>query len=984
MITFVQINIDAIMKRSLALALLSCALFSAGISAAAQQVTVKDTVCTTYPFSDPDPVYRNGNIYPYYRFDTYAVTPVARTWKMVVLENDFLRVKVFPEIGGKVWSVYDKTSGTELFYDNDAVKFRDIALRGPWTSGGIEFNYGIIGHAPSCASPVDFSTATLPDGSVSCYVGVLDLLTRTRWTMEINLPKDKGWMRTRSFWHNAAGSFQPYYHWANSGVTAGDDLRLIYPSAYSVAHSGAIEAFPVDGQGRDLSLWRNHAFGSSKSFHPAGSRKGFFAAYWEDADAGMVHFADRDEKLGRKFFTWALSDEGDIWQELLTDARPQYVELQSGRLFNQNMPANYDTPFKQTLFSPYGTDVWEEYWAPFSGVGAIQEADMRGAARLEVSGGTVTVHYYPMRNASGTLALLDGEGKVLASGRADFRTAEPVSLSFPVPAGAQVARMTLDGVTLWVSGDRILDRPSALPEGYASDSVQEMVLRARLAVGTRKYANALKFAGKALKKDPDQLEALTLKAMAQLAMADAEGAYASANHALSVNEYDPWANYVCGEAADLLGRTEDALDRFEVAALSADVRSGAQTALARIHFREGDRERAAAYARKSLVGNAYNVTGWEILSLCGEADALDRIASLDPLCPFPKFAAFLRGDLSADALAASFQSEFPWQDYLETAAFLSDLGLKDDAGRLLAACPERNALVGLWTAWLQDDAAAVPAAEAGEIDLVFPFRPESEAPLRWAVENGGTWRSRLLLSELLDHLGRSEEAAALVKDLSDVPFAPFYGFRAGLGIDPEADLSTAARLDPGQWRYADRLARRYLAAGDPAKALSVIEPFYKKHSGQFQTTDTYVRTLMAQGRYDKADKVLSKIHILPFEGQRGSHEMYRDIKLHLAAAALDKGRYGEALSHLEASRLWPHNLGVGKPYDNMVDNRMEDWMTAVVWQRKGDTARAQEFLGRIPDADGKWADLFERAKDRKTSVAALAGNLDASFDKRLF
>ena len=112
--------------------------------------------------------------------------------------------------------------------------------------------------------------------------------------------------------------------------------------------------------------------------------------------------------------------------------------------------------------------------------------------------------------------------------------------------------------------------------------------------------------------------------------------------------------------------------------------------------------------------------------------------------------------------------------------------------------------------------------------------------------------------------------------------------------------------------------------------------------------------------------------------------MYRDIKLHLAAAALDKGRYGEALSHLEASRLWPHNLGVGKPYDNMVDNRMEDWMTAVVWQRKGDTARAQEYLGRIPDADGKWADLFERAKDRKTSVAALAGNLDASFDKRLF
>ncbi len=972
------------MKKTVFPFLMCAVLLAVAFPAAAQQVTVKDTVCTTYPFSDPDPVYRDGNIYPYFRFETYAVDPVQQTWKMVVLENDYLRVKIFPEIGGKVWAVYDKKSGTELFYDNDAVKFRDISLRGPWTSGGIEFNFGIIGHAPSCSTPVDYATATLPDGSVSCYVGVLDLLTRTRWTTEINLPKDKGWMRTRCFWHNAAGSFQPYYHWANSGVTATDDLRLVYPSAYSVEHSGKIEGFPVDAAGRDLSLWRNQAFGADKSFHPAGSRKGFFAAYWENEDAGVVHFADRDEKLGRKFFTWALSDQGGIWQELLTDDRPQYVELQSGRLFNQNFPGSYDTPFKQILFTPYGTDVWEEYWAPFSGIGALQEADMRGAARLEAADGSVKVHYYPMRDASGTLALLDGEGKVLASAPVSFRTAEPFSADFKVPAGGEVKKMTLDGVTLWVDGDRLLDRPYELPEGYSTESVQEWVLRARQAVGTRKYANAVKFADKALEKDPFQIEALSLKAMAQLVRADAEGAYESANRALSVNEYDPWANYVCGEAAWELGRTEDALDRFEVAALNSEVRSGALTAIARIHFKEGDPERAASYARKSLVGNAYNVTALEILSLCGCNDALGKISELDPLNPFPRFAAYLSGSLSADALAGSFQSEFPWQDYLETAVFHLQLGLKENAARILSACPEKNALIGLWTAWLEDDPSAVAAAEAGEIDRVFPFRPESEAPLRWAVENGGSWRSRYLLSELLCHLGRQEEAVSLVKDLSGVPFAPFYGYRAALDIDPEADLAEAARLDPGQWRYADRLARRHLSAGRPADALRVIEPFYKKHPSQFQTTDTYVRTLMAQGNYAKADKVLSGIRILPFEGQRGSHEMYRDIKLHLAAAALDKGRYSTALSYLEASRQWPHNLGVGKPYDNLVNNRMEDWMTAVVWQRKGDSAKAQEYLARIPDADGKWAELFDKASKPKTSVSGLIGNLDASLDKRLF
>ncbi len=63
-------------------------------------------------------------------------------------------------------------------------------------------------------------------------------------------------------------------------------------------------------------------------------------------------------------FSWALSDLGKIWEELLTDQNGQYVELQSGRLFNQNMVSSSLTPFKQILFQPYQTDVWTEYWFP--------------------------------------------------------------------------------------------------------------------------------------------------------------------------------------------------------------------------------------------------------------------------------------------------------------------------------------------------------------------------------------------------------------------------------------------------------------------------------------------------------------------------------------------------------------------------------------------------------------------------------------------
>ena len=39
----------------------------------------------------------------------------------------------------------EKATGQPFIYGNSVVKFRDIAMRGPWTSGGIEANYGIIG-----------------------------------------------------------------------------------------------------------------------------------------------------------------------------------------------------------------------------------------------------------------------------------------------------------------------------------------------------------------------------------------------------------------------------------------------------------------------------------------------------------------------------------------------------------------------------------------------------------------------------------------------------------------------------------------------------------------------------------------------------------------------------------------------------------------------------------------------------------------------
>ena len=220
--------------------------------------TVREHLQTfkTYPFSDPDPVPSMGGeqLYPYFRFDGFTDKAEDRQWKVVELENKYLRVLVMPEIGGKIWAAIDKASGKSFIYYNHVVKFRDVALRGPWTSGGIEINYGIIGHAASSSTPVNYLTRQNPDGSASCFVGGLDMLSHTQWRLEINLPRDKACFITRSFWHNGTEVEQPYYSWMNGAVRAADDLQLIYPGTHYIGHLGEHSTWPTSARsGKDLS-----------------------------------------------------------------------------------------------------------------------------------------------------------------------------------------------------------------------------------------------------------------------------------------------------------------------------------------------------------------------------------------------------------------------------------------------------------------------------------------------------------------------------------------------------------------------------------------------------------------------------------------------------------------------------------------------------------------------------------------------------------
>ena len=70
-----------------------------------QNATIREEkfLMKTYMFSDPSPLPQIGRLYPYFRFDGYTNNAEDKEWNMVVLENEYIKVFVCPDIGGKIW-----------------------------------------------------------------------------------------------------------------------------------------------------------------------------------------------------------------------------------------------------------------------------------------------------------------------------------------------------------------------------------------------------------------------------------------------------------------------------------------------------------------------------------------------------------------------------------------------------------------------------------------------------------------------------------------------------------------------------------------------------------------------------------------------------------------------------------------------------------------------------------------------------------------
>ena len=969
----------------------------AATPANAQEATLRevDKPMKSYLFSDPSPVANPTTLYyPYFRFDGFSDQGVRKEWKTVELENDYICLTLYPEVGGKVWGAVDKTTGKSFIYNNDVAKFRDIAMRGPWSSGGIEFNFGIIGHAPSSSTPVDYLVREKEDGSVSCYVFSYEWITRTVWTVEVNLPSDKAYFTTHTTWYNQSSTVQPYYHWMNAGYPVGKSAEFCYPGHHYIGHNGEVDRFPIDGKGRDIGHYETNNFGHSKSYHVLGYYNDYYGVYWHGEDFGSVHHADFDEKLGMKIFLWGLSREGGIWEDLLTDNSGQYIELQSGRVFNQPASMSGYTPFKHPSFAPQQTDEWTEYWYPVKGIQGISKASRIGALHVMREADKMKLAFSPLMNLTTEVKLYQ-DHQLVQTLPLETKVLEPVCLEVPRKVEEGHLKVVIGDDDLVYSEwkeDNALERPLELPDAFDWHSAYGLYVQGEQWMNQKMWREAEDCLKQALEKEACYAPALVRLASLYVQ----EGRYAEAlecsTGALSMNTYDGEANYYHAMAHRALGHRTEAKAAFSIASFAPQVRTAAYEQLAEMYVLEKNWSKAEHYALRSLEYNEMNLHARQVLMLVyrqtGRTEAalqqtafvLDKL----PLYHPARFEQLLNekkvhpssADVSA-SLKALVRNELPFETYMELAGWYEALDCPEEA-LALYACAGDYPIALYRIAFLEHQRGHaaecqrwLEKANSQSPSFVFPFRAASLPALEWADRQSSDWKPRYYQALVYWTNQQQEKALQLLEQCGASDYAPLYLTRAMLkkGEARLQDLRIAEGKDMS-WRAGMALLNYYTEMADWQQVVLTGKQYVRRYPDNYYIGLKYAKGLCETGAYTTCISLLKKMKVLPNEGSYAGRAVYRAANLYAAIDGMNKKQYKEAVDRIAASREWPENLGVGKPYEELIDDRLENYLLACISAGRGQSVQAADYYGMVADyLDSSSATHSFQSADLLTALA---------------
>ena len=281
--------------------------------------------------------------------DGYDRAREPRAFTSLVLENDFLHVRILPEVGGKVWSIFAKPENRDLLLSNPVYQPGNLALRNAWTSGGIEWNIGQVGHHYHTCETLHAGVLEGPEGAPLVRLYAWERVKRVPYHLDLCLPKDSRFLFTRVRIINPHDHELPMYWWTNMGVPEYPGGRVITP-ADTTYHGLKVWDCPVIND-IDYSYCTSVKRAYDLFFRiPPGQRP------WEvsvDREGrGIVH-TSTGRLRGRKLFAWGMNQGGRRWQEFLHTAGHNNKEIQAGLAYTQShsarMPARAEWTWTEAI-----------------------------------------------------------------------------------------------------------------------------------------------------------------------------------------------------------------------------------------------------------------------------------------------------------------------------------------------------------------------------------------------------------------------------------------------------------------------------------------------------------------------------------------------------------------------------------------------------------------------------------------------------------
>ncbi len=433
-------------RHTLLVGLLLTAAASLAADASAVRVWETKTVIPTYLAGDPEPnpmfffgrqsQGAQGPVYPYPMYDTLTGRKVDKTYTIVYLENEYIRIGVLPEVGGRIFEGVDKTNNYNFIYRQHVIKPALIGLIGAWISGGVEWNIPHH-HRASTFIPVQYKIEENADGSKTIWVGELEVRQRMRWAVGYTLRPGKAILEASVRILNRTPEVNTMLCFANLAVHANDNYQVIFPPStqFGVHHAKReFTDWPIShssyggadfSKGVDISWYKNHM--SANSVFAWNYQDDFFAGYDHGKEAGTMSVADHNIVPGKKFWTWGNGPSGRRWDTTLTDDDGPYIELMVGA-YSDNQP-------DYSWLQPYETRSFTMNWYPFRDIGGVKKANLDAAVNLDVSAGSAKVGFYATSAHSAARVVLKAGDKVLLEETVAINPAKPYVKQVAVPAG---------------------------------------------------------------------------------------------------------------------------------------------------------------------------------------------------------------------------------------------------------------------------------------------------------------------------------------------------------------------------------------------------------------------------------------------------------------------------------------------------------------------------------------------------------------------